>query len=491
MKKKKRFIVLACFYVILIISCFIVINTFGSTYRLRTAIGFLENSKINSLTVKFSNDNVLEYTGYDFDDVSWSDKELVVDFKSVGSGKTDVTILYDGNDTDENAEYNLSKYSFHVNPFGTIIETTNGTNFTAYKYVIFSVFASLTVTIAVMGWSFIESIRKAQFSYSMIAYGGLGLFSAALLTFLIYKFMNNVIKTMYEFTGTVNKIGEEFVFITMPLMLIMAISVSISNIWLMKNEGFRPVNGLGIAISVLWLAGTLITTRIVTWNLDAVDQSIVILIRFILVYILCYFECMLLSTTVCAAMASKYKPEFNKDYIIILGCAIRNDGSLTPLLKGRTDSAVNFEKTQYEKTGKHAVFVPSGGQGSDEVISEGEAMERYLIENGIPAERILREDKSVNTYQNFDFSKKIIDNNSNESKDVHIAFATTNYHIFRGYILSKKLGFYAQGISAKTKWYFFPNAFIREFIGLLFDKKWYHILFILATILFFFSLILL
>ena len=55
-------------------------------------------------------------------------------------------------------------------------------------------------------------------------------------------------------------------------------------------------------------------------------------------------------------------------------------------------------------------------------------------------------------------------------------FATTNYHIFRGYILSKKHRLDAQGISAKTKWYFYPNAFLREFVGLLYDKKWFILL---------------
>ena len=148
------------------------------------------------------------------------------------------------------------------------------------------------------------------------------------------------------------------------------------------------------------------------------------------------------------------------------------------------DSAVAFEKKQYEKTGRHAVFIPSGGQGSDEIISEGEAMESYLRSIGVPSEQISREDKSVNTYQNMQFSKQVIDgiSNNNESR---IAFATTNYHVFRGYILAKKLGYEAKGIAAKTKQYFFPNAFLREYIGLLVDQKWKHLIFIVLTALFF------
>ena len=149
-------------------------------------------------------------------------------------------------------------------------------------------------------------------------------------------------------------------------------------------------------------------------------------------------------------------------------------------MKGRVDSAVAFEKKQFEKTGKHAIFVPSGGQGDDEVISEGEAMEKYLLGIGVPKERILREDKSVNTMQNMEFSKNIIEKHSGGIDNVKIAFATTNYHVFRGYILANKIGFKVQGISAKTKPYFYLNAFLREFVGLLADKKWSHIAIILT-----------
>ena len=156
------------------------------------------------------------------------------------------------------------------------------------------------------------------------------------------------------------------------------------------------------------------------------------------------------------------------------------DGSLTPLLKGRADRALWFAKYQKDKSGKDIIFVPSGGQGADEVISEGEAMERYLLEQGVPAERIIREDKSTSTFENMKLSREVVEKTDPDFVNKKTAFATTNYHVFRGYILSKKNGFEAQGISAKTKWYFFPNAFLREFIGLTVDKISAHIIFLVA-----------
>ena len=147
-------------------------------------------------------------------------------------------------------------------------------------------------------------------------------------------------------------------------------------------------------------------------------------------------------------------------------------------MRGRVDRALQFEKEQHDKTGKHAKFVPSGGQGSDEVISEAESMKRYLMEQGVPEERIVKEDRSVNTLQNMAFSKKVIEGDAGSLDDVNVGFSTTNYHVFRGYTLADRIRMKVEGLSAKTKLYFFPNAFIREFIGLLWEKKFRHILFI-------------
>ena len=69
-----------------------------------------------------------------------------------------------------------------------------------------------------------------------------------------------------------------------------------------------------------------------------------------------------------------------------------------------------------------------------------------------------------------------------------IAFSTTNYHVFRGYILSRKCGFDAKGISAPTKTYFYPNAFLREFVGLLVDQRYRHLAYIVLTVVFFLSM---
>ena len=177
--------------------------------------------------------------------------------------------------------------------------------------------------------------------------------------------------------------------------------------------------------------------------------------------------------------ATKHIPKFDKDCIIILGCQIKKDGTLTKLLKGRVDRAIEFSKMQKEKTGKDIIFVPSGGKGNDEVISETQAMKNYIMEQGIEEGNILIEDKSKNTFENIKFSNKLI---NDKVKNAKIAFSTTNYHVFRAGTIAKSQNINIEGIGAKTKSYFWVNAFIREFIATLFSEKKKHIVVICSII---------
>ena len=507
-KVKKRFLLLNIVALVFLIVAVEYVATAGDYYE--TSTGFYAiKEDLKQVDATFGTQGVVEMTGYHVD----GEGQVIADFHSVGDGETKVRLraLF----TNGEESYPLET-TFRISAMGTIIEDDRGIlNFSGFKFLLYLVLGYLALALGVMIYSFIECLKTSQYSYRMIAYGGIALFLGILLTILMYKLLNNVIRYFSEMMYLISSTGEWFLFLMLPVMAVSALAVSVSNIWLMRHEGFRPVNALGIAVSVLWFFSLALIVWLNDYRIslyDGYDQAevasrIVSALEYAVIYLISYFESMLLSTSLCAFLASRHTPPYDRDCIIILGCAIRRDGTLTPLLRGRVDSALNFEKAQYEKTGKHAFFVPSGGQGPDEVMSEGEAMENYLLSQGIEPERIRREDKSVNTFQNMQFSKEVIERyltadegsctengegslsaESDTQKtdtidDLKIAFATTNYHVFRGYILSKKNGFEAQGISAKTKWYFFPNAFLREFIGLLFDQVLRHIAVILCIVL--------
>lgn len=70
-------------------------------------------------------------------------------------------------------------------------------------------------------------------------------------------------------------------------------------------------------------------------------------------------------------------------------------------LKLRLDAALEY----LEHSPNTAVIV-SGGKGDGENISEAEAMKRYLVSHGVDEGRIITEDKSTSTWENFKFSKR-------------------------------------------------------------------------------------
>ena len=153
---------------------------------------------------------------------------------------------------------------------------------------------------------------------------------------------------------------------------------------------------------------------------------------------------------------------------------IRKDGALTKLLQSRADRAVEFARMQEKATGKEIIFVPSGGQGDDEIMPEAQAIRNYLLSIGIPDERILPEDRSVNTYENLRNSAELIRRHSGRP-DPKIAFSTTNYHVFRSGQLAARQGIDAEGIGSPTKKYYWINAFVREFVAMIVSGRKQHL----------------
>ena len=130
----------------------------------------------------------------------------------------------------------------------------------------------------------------------------------------------------------------------------------------------------------------------------------------------------------------------------------------------------------YGAGGAPATFVPSGGQGPDEVISEAQSMRDYLVSRGVSPDRIVLEDRSSTTSENMEFSRKVIEEHAGRDVgELLVGFSTTNHHVFRGYVFAHRAGMAVQGMGSRTRAYFWPNAFLREFAGLL-ASRWKGIL---------------
>jgi uncharacterized SAM-binding protein YcdF (DUF218 family) len=154
---------------------------------------------------------------------------------------------------------------------------------------------------------------------------------------------------------------------------------------------------------------------------------------------------------------------YQEDAVIVLGSGIKGE-RLSAGLKSRLDCAVAY----YNKN-PNAVIVLSGGQGPQENITESLAMERYMLSKGIPQEQIIKEENATSTYENFTFSKKLLDEHFQSTYNV--VFITNEYHVFRAESLAKNAGFTnISNCHSKTQWYTVIPSCLRECIGVL--KYW-------------------
>ena len=344
---------------------------------------------------------------------------------------------------------------------------------------------------AIMIWNYTQSRGPSFYAYTTVYFAGFSLFALVsgltIAAVAAAHLRDPVHYSMMSAYSTINGASAHYMRITTPLMLAFAIAMGVSNLALLRHERPRVQNALGLLISLLLMLGLALGWHLTMRDFSGSELESRIHSTFENVYatVFVYFECMLAGSMICGFRAARHVPEKDKDYIIILGCWFRKDGSLPPLLRGRVDRALSFWREQKAATGREALFIPSGGQGPDESMPEAEAMRRYLVAQGVPEELIRVENQSANTYQNMANSRALIETINPAGK---AAFATTNYHVFRSGVWAAQAGLSAEGMGSRTKWWYWPNAFMREVVGLL-QKRWKQELLLLALLTAYFALL--
>ena len=196
----------------------------------------------------------------------------------------------------------------------------------------------------------------------------------------------------------------------------------------------------------------------------------------ILPMILFYFSIVFLNFLSVSVLYQFNRPKYRQEFIIVLGAGLINGERVTPLLAKRIDAAIRFYHEQARRGHQPPTLIMSGGQGSDEKVSEAFAMQQYALSQGIPETDILLEDQSTTTFENMKFSSRLIQ--EQQPTAAKVIFASNNYHIFRAGIFARQAGLKADGIGAKTALYYLPTAFLREFIAIVAMHRKRHFLFV-------------
>ena len=463
LKKKIKVLILAI--ILFIISAiYIIVN--GNTYTIRYN-NFSGFSDIENINIDIEDENIIECV-----DKKIENGILMIQIKSKSKGKTYIETIDSGGIFSKTDAIYVNK--FGVISFNEYMGACNGAIIIPISIIIL-----LSYTLFLLITSYKQSIKENIYQYKNIAYMGI-------IVFISFVIISQIL-ALPNYYGLINTIHgilslSSFTVVIFPIIFVVSILVIISNISLIRKEGFNLRNILGIVLGVFLCFFTVLPYILynllysVTWidvhNENGIGVYVYNFVETTINIAIAYIECVLIGTIIMGIKSGKHIPAFDKDAILILGCQIRKDGTVSNLLKGRVDRAIEFSKMQKEKTKKDIIFVPSGGKGDDEIISEAQSMKNYLIEQGIKEENILMEDKSKNTFENIKFSNEIIKEKIENAK---IAFSTTNYHVFRAGSIATEQSVYMEGIGSKTKIYFWINAFIREFIATLFNEKKKHI----------------
>lgn len=298
----------------------------------------------------------------------------------------------------------------------------------------------------------------------------LGLTMAMILTVVLVYVLPDITKE----SSRVTQFYYVLFFAIIPITLLILSSLTFfSSKILLEKEGRRLKNllfsafGIGMTGMVVWYY----LSRFSNDNSNA-NEIIFLYFACILLYVLYLFT----STTVYAICYHFRKVTYKPAYIIVLGSGLIGK-KVPPLLASRINKAVEVWRKNPE-----AIIVFSGGQGADELVSEASAMKDYALEHhkDLVEDKLFIEDQSVNTYQNFLFSKKIIEQQGKNQKGL---FVSNNFHIFRASLYARKVKLRAQGVGSPTASYYLPNAFTREFIALLvMSKKLQITLFVVWTV---------
>lgn len=394
-------------------------------------------------------------------------RELVIVLRPQQPGDYAMTVM----DSDEQE---LFYDKLHVSALGTT-HSMQTRNYTGDNAVIAAVTLFFTGLAVISLLYFIRQSGTQLYTYEAVWSCGVGLFCAVsglnFMNILVQRLLRADMMWMRYVYESFSMSGFIFSVLFMPVMFVFAVLMIVSNIALLRHESFRVQNILGLGIGLALIAGEAFGIWFIMRDFSGSQTQVMILYTVQSAYytVYTYFECILIGSVVSGLRAARHVPAAVQDYILILGCGFRKDGTLPPLLRGRVDKAIEFWRKQ-KAQGREAVIIPSGGQGSDEPMPEAEAMGNYLRACGIPERVILEENRSRNTYQNMEFSKKLIEEREGSTDDKNVIFVTTNYHVFRSGVWAGLAGLRAEGLGSDTKWWFWPNAFIRECIGLLANR---------------------
>lgn len=128
--------------------------------------------------------------------------------------------------------------------------------------------------------------------------------------------------------------------------------------------------------------------------------------------------------------------EIGADCILVLGAAVRPDGTPSLMLKDRLNKGISLY--QRDVAPKLLLSGDNGQENYDEV----NVMKQYALDHGVPAEDIFLDHAGFSTYESIYRAQEIFQVRK-------MIIVTQEYHLYRALFISKRLGIDAVGVSSE------------------------------------------
>lgn len=303
---------------------------------------------------------------------------------------------------------------------------------------------------------------------------------ALLMISIIFTYLS-ISRILYDFgyNSARHSLALSIFFGVQGMIVVGAIFLIFNGCILLKREGFSKTNLVSLFLGILVIAFYAVSFYYFTADTKAFNTNTLPNILFVIaVYSYMIFGTAFISFLLYSFIYLATPKKKIYDFIIIHGAGLRDGEYVTTLLKQRIDKAI---EAFHNSSNPNIKIICSGGQGSDEKVSEAKAMANYIeSRTSVPIDRVIIEDRSTTTYENLLFSKalgeKLVDNPK-------FLFVTNNYHVYRTSAYARKIKMDGDGLGCRTAGYYIPSAFIREFIAACVKIKWaFVVLYILLFI---------
>lgn len=129
--------------------------------------------------------------------------------------------------------------------------------------------------------------------------------------------------------------------------------------------------------------------------------------------------------------------DYNPDCILVLGASVHGDGTPSPMLQDRLNTAIALYQS-----GAGTTLLMSGDH-SDLYYDEVNAMKSYAIAAGVPSSDIFMDHAGLSTYESLYRAKYLFGAEK-------VVIVTQSYHLYRALYLADALGLEAVGVSCDT-----------------------------------------